>query len=179
MKEVTTREVWSWVKAILLAVALVVICRTYIFTVVNVKGVSMEPTFETKDRLAVSKLSGIDRLDVIVFHAPYEESHYVKRVIGLPGDDIEVKNETLYINGQEVEEPYVNRMSESQIVTGDFTLSELTGETEVPAGKLFVMGDNRRNSNDSRAFGFIDEESVMGEVKLRFFPFNKFGLVNN
>lgn len=138
----------------------------------------MEPTFEHQDRLLVNKRSEIQRFDMIVFDAPDSDSLYIKRVIGIPGDSIEVKNDVLYVNGEEIKEPYIEKnkdASPTDLITGNFTLQELTGETQVPDGKYFVMGDNRLYSKDSREFGFITEDSVIGEASFRYFPFNKIG----
>ena len=170
------KEIFSWVKSILLAVALVVICREFIFMPVTVDGESMLPTFEEKNKVVVSKLTSIDRFDMVVFDAPDDSVLYIKRVIGLPGDTIEVKDEVLYVNGKAYNEEYVNREYDGEIVTGDFTLEEMTGSTKVPEGSYFVMGDNRLRSKDSRTFGFISEETIEGEVKFRFFPFNEIGM---
>ena len=170
------KEIFSWIKSILLAVALVVICREFIFMPVTVDGESMLPTFEEENKVVVSKLTSIDRFDMVVFDAPDDEVLYIKRVIGLPGDTIEVKDEVLYVNGKAYKEEYVNRDYDGEIVTGDFTLEEMTGSTKVPEGHYFVMGDNRLRSKDSRTFGFISDEAVEGEVKFRFFPFNEIGM---
>ncbi len=170
------KEIFSWVKSILLAVALVVICREFIFMPVTVDGESMLPTFEEKNKVVVSKLTSIDRFDMVVFDAPDDSVLYIKRVIGLPGDTIEVKDEVLYVNGKAYKEEYVNREYDGEIVTGDFTLEEMTGSTEVPEDHYFVMGDNRLRSKDSRTFGFISDENIEGEVKFRFFPFNEIGM---
>jgi signal peptidase I len=179
VKENTKKEVFSWIKTIVFTLVVIFIFRTFLFTSINVSGDSMVPTFEDKDRLLVNKTAKVERFDMIVFDAPDSDSLYIKRVIGLPGDSVEVKNDVLYINGEEVKEPYIKENKEdspSDLITGNFTLEELTGETQVPEGKLFVMGDNRLYSKDSREFGFITNDSVIGEASFRYFPFNKIGL---
>ncbi len=179
MQESTKKEIYSWIKSLAFAFIIAFLCRSFLFSPTTVHGESMEPTFLDQDRLIISKTAGIERFDMIVFDAPDADEHYVKRVIGLPGDSIEVKDDILYINGKSMEEPYLEQNKEKVLLdrlTGDFTLEEITGVAEVPQGSLFVMGDNRLYSKDSRYFGFISEESVMGEVKFRFYPLQEIGL---
>ena len=117
---------------------------------------------------------------MIVFHAPdVDGKDYIKRVIGLPGDSIDMKDDVLYINGKAVEEPYLNANKEDNPInklTEDFSLQEKTGESQVPKNMLFVMGDNRLISKDSRIFGFISYDSIVGEVKFRFYPLQEIGI---
>lgn len=179
MQENTKKESFiSW-KTFFLVLAIAFVCRQFLFVPTIVKGESMAHTFENNNGVIVSKTSKIDRFDFIVFKAPDSNETYIKRVIGLPGDHIMMKDDVLYINGEKYEENYVNRAPEGfplAQVTEDFTLEEKTGESQVPEGHLFVMGDNRSKSNDSRFFGFIEEDSVIGEVKVRFYPFNEFSI---
>ncbi|PFN02935.1 signal peptidase I [Bacillus cereus] len=178
MQESTKKEVYSWIKSIAFAVCIVFICREFIFTPVVVKGASMEPTFENKNRIVVSKTSTIERFDTIVFKAPDKDEQYIKRVIGIPGDSVEMKDDVLYINGNPYEEPYVKRNNNIELsrVTSDFTLMELTGNKRVPNGYYFVLGDNRLKSKDSRNFGFISTDSIVGEVKFQFYPLQEIGI---
>jgi len=178
MKDSTKREIYSWVKSIAFAFILVFICSQFLFLPSTVLGASMSPTFEDHDRVVVSKLSEIQRFDVIVFDAPNSDEYYIKRVIGLPGDTIEMKDDVLYINGDVYDEPYLDENKKGNLqkrLTYDFTLEELTGESTVPQNSLFVMGDNRAKSSDSREFGFISEDSIIGEVRFRFYPMTSIG----
>lgn len=170
-------EIYSWTKSILFALCIVFICRQFIFTPITVQGVSMSPTFEDNNRVIVSKTSHIERFDMVVFHAPDAELNYIKRVIGVPGDQLEMIDDVLYINGQAYEERYVKKNNNHiNRVTADFTLQELTGKKIVPNGYLFVLGDNRSNSEDSRIFGFISDDSIIGEVKFQFYPLKEMGI---
>ncbi len=180
MKESTKKEIYSWVKSIAFAFIIAFICRQFLFTPITVFGESMEPTFQDQDRIVVSKTAKIQRFDVIVFDAPdIEGEHYIKRVIGLPGDRIEMKDDVLYINGEALEEPYlVENKKDNPLnkLTEDFSLQDKTGENIVPNDMLFVMGDNRLKSKDSRIFGLVPYASVIGEVKFRFFPLQEIGI---
>jgi signal peptidase I len=179
LQEQTKRELVSWIRAIAFALFIAFICRHFFLSPSTVYGESMLPTFEEKDRVLISKISDIQRFDMVVFDAPDSDEQYIKRVIGLPGDTLEMKDDILYINGKEMDEPYLDAIKGDLIfnkLTGDFTLSEITGETTVPEDSIFVMGDNRLYSKDSRFFGFVSDDAIIGEVKFRLYPFNKIGL---
>ncbi|SHN31442.1 signal peptidase I [Gracilibacillus kekensis] len=182
MENKYVKELLSWMKALLVAVIIVLVCRHFLITPSVVKGESMMPNLEDGDRIILSKISNIDRFDEIAFEAPDTNDNYVKRVIGFPGDRVEMIDDQLYINGTLYEEHYLNESKSTLAVgdqlTNDFTLKDLTGHEKVPEGKLFVLGDNRRVSKDSRQFGFIDEEAVIGDVKLRIWPIDSIGIIN-
>ncbi|OCA84550.1 signal peptidase I [Bacillus sp. FJAT-27225] len=163
-------------KAFIVGIIIFIFIRTFFFSNYVVEGESMMPTLKDGNKLMVNKIgfqiTDLDRFDVIVFHAN-EREDYVKRIIGLPGDEIEYKDDKLYINGEEYEEPYLDgyrQMQPGQPLTGDFTLTDITGKKKVPEGKLFVMGDNRLESWDSRHFGFIPSHEVVGKVNLLYWP---------
>ncbi|MCM3124945.1 MULTISPECIES: signal peptidase I [unclassified Mesobacillus] len=176
MREAMKREGAEWIKAFSLGIILFVFIRIFFFSNYVVEGESMLPTLEDGNKVVVNKLGyetdDLERFDVIVFHAN-EEEDYVKRVIGLPGDRIEYRKDRLFINGKKVAEPFLKQyrdQSAEGYLTGDFTLEDLTGVETVPDGKLFVLGDNRLGSWDSRQFGFISEKQVVGKVNLRYWP---------
>ncbi|MFC7684815.1 signal peptidase I [Ureibacillus sp. GCM10028918] len=175
-------EFMSWLVAILFGIVISFICREFLFSPLIVKGASMMPTYENQDVIIVSKISEINRFDQVVFEAPYEDEYYIKRVIGLPGDTVEMKEDILLINNEEYEESYVNRDNDNPFqkrVTENFTLEEITGYDTVPKGYLFVLGDNRLRSSDSRHFGLIPVESVLGESKIRIYPLSGIKLFNS
>ncbi|RDU35518.1 signal peptidase I [Neobacillus piezotolerans] len=170
------KEAVEWIKAFLVGIIIFVLIRSFFFANYVVEGESMMPTLKDGNKLVVNKIGyqigDLHRFDVIVFHANKRED-YVKRIIGLPGDEIEYRADRLYINGKEFDEPFLEPYRKEilgEALTGDFTLKELTGKLKVPEGKLFVMGDNRLESWDSRHFGFIPAKNVVGKVNLLYWP---------
>lgn len=176
-------EVLGWVKAIGLAVLLAFGIRIFLFVPIVVEGASMMPTLEEGDKVVVNKIGAkfVDhnRFDVIVFETN-EGTNYIKRIIGMPGDHIEYENDKLFINGKNYEEAYLEDYKEALIdndmLTEDFTLEAYLGETVVPDGYYFVLGDNRQRSKDSRdpRIGFVPKEKILGAAEVVLFPFNHF-----
>lgn len=149
---------------------ILLVLMVYVVSITQVVGSSMDSTLKNQDVLLLNKAKyrffDVKRGDLISF--TYEDTKYlIKRVIGLPGDTIEIKNNQLYINGQQYEEKYVEHKE-----TPDFSITEL-GVQKVPEDSYFVLGDNRSNSLDSRKIGFVNKEQIIGEVFLRFWPLNK------
>ncbi|CAM3080294.1 signal peptidase I [Filibacter tadaridae] len=177
-------ETWEWMKALLIAFGLAAIIRVFLFTPIVVDGESMMPTLENGDRMIVNKIGYTigepDRFDIVVFHAP-EKKDYIKRVIGLPGDEVEYRDDVLYVNGKSYEEPYLDPYKAEVIegtLTEDFTLEEKIQSNVVPAGHVFVMGDNRRKSKDSRHIGAVAIDEIIGNTSIVFWPIKDFGFVN-
>ncbi|BDR57310.1 hypothetical protein KIMC2_18720 [Xylocopilactobacillus apis] len=139
----------------------------------------MEPNFTEGDRVLSFRLSKINRGDVIIFKAPNKSNkYYIKRVIGIPGDDISYRKDQLYINGEHQKENYLKDFQSSQQhqsnFTKSFTLKKLLDVDAVPNDKYFVLGDNRSISEDSRTYGFISRSSIVGVVFIRFWPIGHF-----
>lgn len=133
-----------------------------------VEGPSMEPTMYAKDRLSVDTAyysdHAIERGDLIVFHAT-KEKVYVKRVIALPGESVRVEGDAVYINNEKLNEPYLQSALDAAARKGIPYNVRNFAEKTVPAGAVFVLGDNRSNSSDSRDIGFIKQEQIIGKVK--------------
>ncbi|MFJ8100021.1 signal peptidase I [Lysinibacillus sp. NPDC096212] len=187
IQEKQTNEFVEWVKAIVFALLVAFLIKYFLFTPVLVKGVSMEPTLVDHDRVIVNKIGpkfkSIDRFDIVVINnimIDNVEENIIKRVIGLPGDKIEYKDDQLYINGEKYSEPYLDQykkvLKDPGSLTYDFTLDQDLGETTVPEGYYFVLGDNRRKSNDSRnpELGFIPKEKIMGTTSIICWPIEHF-----
>ncbi|MCM3572420.1 MULTISPECIES: signal peptidase I [Mesobacillus] len=173
-------EIWEWVKALLIAIVLAFVVRAFLMTPIEVKGASMEPTLHSQERMFVTKIGEPKRFDIVVFHAT-EDKDYIKRVIGLPGDRVEYKDDVLYINGKPYDEPYLEE-NKKQVahgpLTGSFTLSETpVGSDVVPEGHIFVLGDNRRDSRDSRHIGAVPIDSIVGTTKFVYYPFKKMKII--
>ncbi|GGM33714.1 signal peptidase I [Paraliobacillus quinghaiensis] len=168
------QEVLSWLKAILIALVIVFVVREFIMTPSIVNGESMMPNLQHGDRIIISKVTSIERFDEVAFHAPDADENYVKRVIGLAGDTVRMEDDVLYINDKAYEEPYLDEFKQKLI--GEQRLTNNFNSVVVPKGKLFVLGDNRRRSRDSREFGLISEEAVIGDVVFRIWPIDQFGI---
>ena len=169
--------IWSWIWSFI--VAFIIVGGVYFFLgrPFTVSGASMYPTLHNGDRMVLSKVGDIHRFDVVILKAPDENVEYIKRVIGMPGDTIEMKSGVLYINGKKVDQPFINTeaLAKQTVFMDDFTLERLTGESKVPEGKYFVLGDNRGVSKDSRMIGFIDRSAIEGKAVFTIWPFGRIG----
>ncbi|RQD74586.1 MAG: signal peptidase I [Candidatus Syntrophonatronum acetioxidans] len=166
-------ELWEWIKSIFFAVIIALLIRSFVVEIFVVEGLSMQPTLEHHERLLVNKFIYSFREpaqgDVVVFsYSP--ERDFIKRVIATGGDTVEINKQGVYVNGQLLEEDYVKNNSMSNF-----------GPTTVPEDHIFVLGDNRDNSMDSResSVGFISFERVKGKAVLVFWPLEQFSLVHN
>ncbi|WP_239254804.1 type I signal peptidase SipZ [Listeria ilorinensis] len=171
MKEKNLKRLWAWIWALVVAVLLATVIRYYLFVPIIVDGVSMMPTLQDGDRVIINKFGQVDRFDVVVFREGKNE--YIKRVIGLPGDKIEYKNDELYINDKKYDEPYLNdykeKVTEGNLTDNYSTVEQLDGG-KVPDDTYFVMGDNRRASRDSRIIGPIPKEDIVGTTSICYWP---------
>ncbi|MCD3276275.1 signal peptidase I [Clostridium botulinum C/D] len=159
----------EWIIPIGCAVILVGLIRCFCFFQVSVPTKSMYPTIKPGDRIIVTRIYNKDKLkrgDIIVFYSKELENTLIKRLIGLPGDKINIDIDgKVYINGQKVDEPYV-------VYNGG-----KIGEYKVPEGQYFFMGDNRENSWDARYWqnSFISGDDIKGRARFILFPFNRLG----
>ena len=165
-------EVLEWIKSIGIAVTVAIIIKTFVFNSTYVLGNSMYPTLHEKDRLFAVKVplyfSGPDRGDVIVLEAPDNENKdYIKRVIGIGGDKVQIIDGKVYLNDELLVEDYIEADAYTQIYSLDTWV--------VPEGHIFVLGDNREEgaSKDSRYFGCVSLDSVKGITGFRYFPIDK------
>ena len=164
-------QIKDWLLTILITIIVIFIIRTFIFSPVVVEGESMMPTLHDGDRLFINKIGKyvgeLERFDVIVFKTK-KDKYYIKRIIGLPGDELKFENQKLYINGKLIDEPYVIPDS----LQNDFTIKSLYGYEVIPENHYFVLGDNRENSNDSRKrfIGLIHEKKILGSANQVVWP---------
>ncbi|MBU9720849.1 MULTISPECIES: signal peptidase I [Bacillaceae] len=170
------KEIITWIRTIAVILILVGLVRGFLFTNYIVHGQSMMPTIHDGERIIVNKIGyeiGVpERFDLIIFHAT-EESDYIKRIIGVPGDHVMYKGDTLFVNGEPYEEDFLKHNRENYehgLFTEDFSLESITGYEQVPEGYVFVLGDNRRNSLDSRHIGFVKVEDIVGKANLAYWP---------
>ncbi len=156
----------------IIVIALVVLIRCFVITPIKVDGASMYSTLDDGEILLLKKYDkSFKRFDVVVFS--YGNDRLIKRIIGLPGETIEYKNNKLYVDGKYVEEPFLKNNQE----TNDFKLKKI-GITKIPKSNYFVLGDNRTNSTDSRIIGTIPKDYIQGKTDFVIFPFTKVGLFN-
>jgi signal peptidase I len=146
---------------------------TFVAQPVRVQGASMQPRIEDNERILVNKaiyrFQGVERGDVVVFYYPRDPSvSYIKRVVGLPGDRVEIRSGALYVNGAAIEEPYL---------LPEYRDTYDMPETQVERGHYFVMGDHRSSSMDSRSFGAVPEKYIYGKAAYCVWPIAKTGRV--
>lgn len=175
-------EILDWAKYILFALLLGLFITAYVVQRNEVVGVSMDPTLQNADRVWVQKLSrlwgGFDRGDIVTVHGAalsdgsLQQEDLVKRVIAVPGDYLEIRDGLVFLNGTLLEEPYLAHANST------FTPGHGSLEITIKEGEYFVMGDNRGASKDSRYFGPIKEEAILGVVWFRSSPFDRFGFVD-
>jgi len=165
----------EWIEAIVIALVLALIIRTYVVQAFKIPSGSMLETLQIGDHILVNKFiyrfTDIEKGDVIVFKYPKDEKRdFIKRSIGLPGDRVEIKQRTVYINNRPIEEPYTLHEEEDE---NYFHPRDNFGPITIPDGKLFVMGDNRENSMDSRFWGLLDIEKVKGRAFVIYWSWDR------
>lgn len=171
------------IQTIVLALSVFIVMYLFLFQPHQVKGNSMYPNFHDKEFILTDKISyrfgDPKRGDVIIFKAPSTEPcaeiecEYIKRIIGVPGDTIKISQGKIFINNQLLIEPYLpNNLTTSP---GSFLKEDV--EVKIPPNEYLPMGDNRNYSRDGREFGTIPRSSIIGKAWLRYWPFNKIGII--
>jgi signal peptidase I len=184
----TSRWIVELVAVVVVAVLVAVLLRTFVVATYSIPSGSMEPTLQIGDRIVVDKLSyhlhGVDRGNIVVFTTPSNEdcagppvADLVKRVIGLPGETISLQDGSVSIDGRLLPEPYLP----SDVRTDTYPGPSANGYSlhhpyRIPAGDVFVMGDNRPDSCDSRYWGPIRESTIVGQVDFRIWPLSRIGV---
>ena len=157
------------------SVVLAVVVIVFIYQPVKVEGTSMMPGLTDQERIFINKYTyklgagSIERDDLVVFHYPYDPSQsYIKRIIGLPGDTVRIDNGIVYVDGKQLDEPYVPAKYRDHVPMR---------QEVVPPDKYFVLGDHRSSSNDSRVWGFVDRKEIYGKAVFVYWPLEKIGPV--
>lgn len=169
-KEKEKSPIREMAEVVIIALVLAFLIKTFVVGNFWIPSESMLPTIEVNDKVIVTNFSywfeEPQRGDVIVFKYPLDtKKDYIKRCIGLPGETVEFKDSKLYINGSLIAEPYLP----------DGLEFEDYGPVTVPEGQYFMCGDNRNNSSDSRVWGFLDEELIIGKAQVIYWPFARWG----
>ncbi len=166
------KKIGDYAEAGFVACLITLVLITFVLRVSRVEGHSMNPTLQDGQLALINKLvyrfHPPHRGDIVVFQLPGEPTGYIKRVVAVPGDRIEVQNGWVRVNGLRVKEPYTEGATEGSVAT-----------TILRPRQVFVMGDNRSNSTDSRSFGPLSTDSILGKVSLILWPAADFGLVPN
>jgi signal peptidase I len=167
------KTVFEYTQILIIAFLLSLGLKYFVIEIVKIPTGSMIPTIQLEERVMVDKIyyrfSGLNRGDIIVFIPPPELGYkdpFIKRLIGLPGDTIEIQSGILYVNDKAVKEPYLKEKPARNF-----------GPIKVEKDRYFVMGDNRNSSNDSREWGTLSKEKVTGRGILRTWPLNRIGLL--
>jgi len=171
-KESLGRTILGYLEIVVFAFILSWGLRSVVVEASVIPTPSMLPTIQLQDRVIVDKLlfklSEIERGDIIVFHPLREVDDsgvpWIKRIIGLPGEKVEIKGGKVIINGIELDEPY-------ELEKPDYSIKQII----VPENSYFVLGDNRNNSNDSHRWGALPAENIIGKASLRYWPLDRFG----
>ncbi len=167
------RELRSWGRDLVIALSLAIVIIIFFYQPVKVEGTSMTPLISDQERIFINKFvyrfEPIERGDVVVFWYPLDRSKsFIKRVVGLPDDTVEIREGHVYLNGKLLPEPYVPPESE------DFGALSIE---KIPKDEYFVMGDHRISSNDSRIFGPVPRKFIYGKAVFAYWPVNHFGSI--
>jgi signal peptidase I len=169
------KEIREWILSIIIAAVIAFSIKAFVFDIIEVSGTSMVPTLHHNDTLAIEKISlythSLQRGEIVIFDPGSKGvGIYIKRIIGLPGDTVEIKDGYVSVNGQRLEENYLR--------PGTVTEAGNEGGTiKVPDGEIYVLGDNREISEDSRYIGTVPIKSLKGHALYRVFPFNQMSTI--
>lgn len=166
-------ELKFWFRDIFFAFAIAIFIVVFVIQPVKVEGTSMQPRLVDQERIFVNRFiyrfQDVRRGDVVVFWYPRDHSKsFIKRVLGVPGDEVEIRNGVVYVNGARMSEPYLKP---------EFQDYKSFGKEVVPDGQYFVLGDHRNSSNDSRSWGFVSQNLIYGKAIFSYWPFSRFGVV--
>ena len=179
------RTIVEYVVLAVVAVAVALLIQAFLVKPYRIPSASMENTLLIGDRVLVDRISWRfsqpERGDIVVFHPPFDGPVLIKRIIGLPNDEISLRGGFVYINGRRLDEPYVRRVDGGQEPSAPFSNGlpwSLQEPYKMPAGSYFVMGDNRTDSGDSREFGPIKREQFVGRAFAKYWPPGRIGVID-
>ena len=167
-------ELRAWTRDLLLAIGLAMVIIIFLYQPVKVEGTSMAPLLSDQERIFINKFvyrfEPIARGDVVVFWYPLDRSKsFIKRVVGLPGETVEIRQGRVYVDGKRLQEPYLPPR---------FSDTTTYGAVRVPDDEYFVMGDHRSSSNDSRVFGPVASRYIYGKAVFAYWPMERFGVIS-
>jgi signal peptidase I len=184
-KSSTSRTIIEYVVLAVVAIAVALLIQAFLVKPYRIPSESMENTLLIGDRVLVDRVSWRfsepARQNIVVFHSPLAGPVLIKRIIGMPGDEISLKDGAVYINGKKLDEPYVRQLKGRPVPSDPFDNGlpwSLQTPYKVPAGSYFMMGDNRIDSGDSREFGPVPRGQLVGKAFARYWPPNRIGGVN-
>jgi signal peptidase I len=165
------RQFSSWIQDLAVAVGLALIIILFVYQPVKVEGTSMAPLLRDQERIFINKFvyhfEPVERGEVVVFWYPLDRTKsFIKRIVGLPGETLEIRRGLLFVNGRLLNEPYV---------PASYFDGSSYGPVQIPATEYFVMGDHRDSSNDSRMFGPVPRECIYGKAVFAYWPADRFG----
>jgi len=166
-------DVRSWFRDVIVAFAIAIFIIVFVVQPVKVEGTSMQPVLMDQERIFVNRFiyqfTDISRGDVVVFRYPKDvNKSFIKRILAVPGDEIEIRAGMVYLNGRRLDEPYV---------PAEFLDKRSYPRTIVPPDRYFVLGDHRNSSNDSRNWGFVEKRLIYGKAFFCYWPVDHLGLV--
>jgi len=167
-------EIRGWARDVFFAIGTAVLIVVFLYQPVKVEGTSMLPELVDQERIFVNKfvyrIEKISRKDIVVFWYPKDPSKsYIKRIVGMPGDVVEIRSGIVYVNDEQLDEPYL---------TAEFKDTRSYGPVHVDLGFYYVLGDHRNQSNDSRMWGLVPERYIYGKAVFRYWPMNKMGTLD-
>ena len=171
---IVVSEIRGWIRDVFFVVGTAIMIVIFLYQPVKVEGTSMLPELKDQERIFVNKFvyrfEKISRKDIVVFWYPRDPTKsFIKRIIGLPGDTVEIRSGTVYVNGERLKEPYL---------VPEFSDKKSMDLRNVDPGYYFVMGDDRKFSSDSRTWGLVPEKYIYGKAVFRYWPVSQIGSIN-
>ena len=174
-KQKRTLLLFELLGTLIITSVLVLLISVFLFSIPKIEGYSMVSTLRDGDRVYVNKIGKLKPFELVYVQLPGTKEKEVRRIIGMPGQQVAYKNDQLQIDGEDREEKFIfdekqTSQENGRLYTDDFSVFTLTGVSEIPEGKYLLLGDNRPYSVDSRQYGLVDEKDIIGVVEMRILP---------